>query len=249
MPVVRSREQPPLGVRCKALDPEGAVRIRGSDALVPLPRRQHSHPGARHWIAIAVLDPTGESLPGYADDSDVLEDYEVQNWAKEIATTPLGALPGFPAKIESRDQLIAIVREVIFRCGPQHAAVNNGQFDQYGFIPNSPGLLDIPLPGSGSRPTDGYTEEMVMQAMPSRLSSLGQLGMAWVLSEPTHRSILRSGECEAFSRENSFEAAEIVGSFRSRLDGISEKIYQRNRDLEVPYLYLDPKNIARSTGT
>ena len=77
----------------------------------------------------------------YADDAAVLADWEVQHWAAEIAAADGGALPGFPSRIETRDVLARLLAEIIFRASAQHAAVNNGQYDRYGWPPYSPTAL------------------------------------------------------------------------------------------------------------
>jgi len=85
----------------------------------------------------------------YRDDSDVAADYELQAWASALA----GWIPrGFPSRITSRGQLVSIATEVIFRASAGHASVNNGQYDAYGFLPNSPGAVATGLPGSGDPP-------------------------------------------------------------------------------------------------
>jgi hypothetical protein len=73
------------------------------------------------------------------------------------------------------------------------------------------------------------------------------MGMVWVLSAPTHGSILQSGNAAAFASEVCFEAAEAVAAFRRRLQAISDKVDARNAALDVPYRYLDPLNVSRST--
>jgi hypothetical protein len=42
-------------------------------------------------------------------------------------------------------------------------------------------------------------------------------------------------------------AEDIVGGFRRRLQTISQSIQRRNQALDVPYRFLAPVNISRST--
>ena len=49
--------------------------------------------------------------------------------------------------------------------------------------------------------------------------------------------------------EEHFIEEEVHGyikSLRERLEAISEEIAQRNKNLRVPYIYMDPKNIPNS---
>lgn len=45
---------------------------------------------------------------------------------------------------------ILLAAHLIFCAGPQHAAVNNVQFDAYGWVPNSPAVMHAPLPAEPS---------------------------------------------------------------------------------------------------
>ena len=203
----------------------------------------------------------------YRRDRDVLEDVELQAWLAETAAPDGGDVPGFPARIATRRALIELVTELIFRAGPQHAAVNNGQFDSYGWIPNAPGTFYAPLCHDGHAGHDGHaddgapdraddarerislatSEHRFWRAMPSTRQCIAQMSMVWVLSAPTERSLLHLGESSAFSAAQCFSAHRAVVAFRRRLQSISSAIHRRNERLDVPYWYLDPLNISRST--
>jgi hypothetical protein len=73
------------------------------------------------------------------------------------------------------------------------------------------------------------------------------LAMVWVLSKPTPSTLLASGDSSAFGEGLCPAAAEAVAGFRRRLQQISEDIAHRNEGLSVPYTYLDPVTISRST--
>lgn len=180
-------------------------------------------------------------------DEFVAQDTELQAWLEEVADPDRGNVPGFPAKLDTVEGLVELVTELIFRAGPQHAAVNNGQFDTYGWIPNSPGLVASPLPDTASPEEGHFTEQQFWEALPSRERTLAQTGMVWVLSTPTTRSLVHSGEAPAFHPALLPKADQIIGGFRRQLHTISELIERRNATLDVPYIYLDPMNISRST--
>ena len=104
-----------------------------------------------------------------------------------------------------------------------------------------------PLPDTASPEEGHYTDRQFWQALPSRECTLAQMGMVWVLSTPTTRSLVHSGEAPAFHPALSPKADQIIGGFRRQLHSISERIQRRNDKLDVPYRYLDPMNISRST--
>lgn len=188
----------------------------------------------------------------YRSDHDVVGDAELAAWSDELARRipdfPSSKVSKRPCRIETRAELFGIVSDVIFRASAQHSAVNNGQYDAYGFVPNAPASLFAPIPDPSSSAAEILDERDVLRAMPSLEQSLAQLGMCWVLSQPTHRSLFSSGEAPAFSQHLSLEAYEHVQAFRGRLSTISDDIARRNRGMAIPYTYLDPNNVGRSTG-
>jgi arachidonate 15-lipoxygenase len=184
----------------------------------------------------------------YRNDADVAGDYELQAWAAELADPHGGAIPGFPATIPTVDELIETVTAVIHRMSAAHAAVNNGQFDNYGFVPNSPGQVKGPLPEVLAPKNEGKKGmKTFWRSLPPPAEALAQIGMAWVLSEPTAINLYGAGTDEAFTAEASPASSAAVQAFHRRLDAISHRITDRNRTLRVPYTYLDPRNVACST--
>lgn len=183
----------------------------------------------------------------YVTDEDVRRDPELQAWAREISDPAAGQVRGFPTGIATREQLFDIASNVIFRASAQHAAVNNGQFGAYGWVPNAPVAFYRALPDRA--PEEGrpmLTQKDYYRALPDRARTFGQTGMVWLLSEPTTHSLLRAGEQPAFTREHCFAAYEIVGQFRRRLKTITDAIDLRNDAIGYEYNFLKPQNISRS---
>lgn len=183
----------------------------------------------------------------YRNDEDVRNDLELQSWAREIASPDAGQIRGFPRSLDTRESLFEIAANVIFRASAQHAAVNNGQFSAYGWVPNAPVAMFRELPDH--LPEDGtalFTEKDYYRSLPDRARTFGQTGMVWLLSEPTMRSLLRSGERPAFAPESCQEAYEVVGQFRRQLKAITDAIDARNAEIGFEYNFLKPQNIDRS---
>ena len=218
---------------------------RGVDDPGTLPFYYYRDDGLRVYRALEGYVSSILSL-WYRDDEDVALDTELQAWVAEVSSDE-GGVPGFPRSLHTREALFRLATELLFRAGPQHAAVNNGQFDGYGWIPNMPAMLSGKLPDEPNPEGIYCTEKDFWKAMPSRRSTLAQMGMVWVLSKPTLRTLLHSGESPAFHPSLYAEADEIIGSFRRQLASISDDIQRRNERLDIPYLYLDPMNISRST--
>ena len=183
----------------------------------------------------------------YRDGGDVTGDYELAQFLGEVASPVGGDVPGFPAKVRTPEELFDLVTHLIFRAGPQHAAVNNGQFDTYGEAANGPGRLHGELPDEIHEGQAHYREADFWKALPTREAAVAQMCMVWVLSLPTQSSILHTGQFPDFDPALSFQAVEAIAALRRRLQAISYQIQERNSGLTVPYRYLDPQNVSRST--
>lgn len=178
--------------------------------------------------------------PFYRSDADVAGDTELAGWVSEVASH----MVGFPARLDTCSALCAMLTEIVFRASVQHAAVNNGQFDAYGHVPTSPGALFTPPPSAKA-----YTEADAVAALPRGPAAIAQIGMAWTLSEPTHYGIFGIGDAPAFEARYEPRARDAVAAVRRRLVRFSDEMRQRETTRRVPYEYLDPRNIERSTGT
>ena len=141
---------------CRVYDVQGAnvkenVKKRGVDDKDLLPNYYYCDDGILIWDAIEsyVTEIIGIF---YKTDDDVKEDTEVQSWAEDVhfhAFPGYDGIPhghGFPDKMESCEDLIRYCTLIIFTGSAQHAAVNFGQFDLYGFVPNAPFALRQPPP-------------------------------------------------------------------------------------------------------
>jgi hypothetical protein len=219
---------------------------RGVERAEILPFYYYRDDGLQVYDAISKY-VSGMLRLWYGSDGDVAADYELQSWAQELASPEAGAVPGFPGSLGSRQELFELVADLIFRAGPQHAAVNNGQFDAYGWVPNSPAVMHAPLPAEPSPEQGHFSEKGFWHAMPRWSTATSQINMVWVLSAPTRRTLLHAGESPAFHPALCPEAEDVVGGFRRRLTTISQNIQRRNQTLDIPYRFLDPVNISRST--
>ena len=129
----------------------------------------------------------------YKNDKEVKGDEELQNWAKEVH----GAFPksdrapeghGFPDKIKSREELINYCTLIIFNGSAQHAAVNFGQYEIYGFVPNAPFTLCKPPPTEKGKTT--FAD--ILETLPNLFTAGLSAGLVFSLSQysPDEVSVL-----------------------------------------------------------
>lgn len=85
----------------------------------------------------------------FADSSEKLaNDYEVQNWVKEMSKPHSEEGCGIAEMYEQLDdveQLVSLCTTIISTCSIAHAG-SFQQYDAYGFVPNYPGVLKKPPP-------------------------------------------------------------------------------------------------------
>ena len=121
----------------------------------------------------------------YESDADVKEDTEVQDWADDIHSN---AFPGyynascghgFPKEMESRADLIHYCTLIMFTGSAQHAAINFGQFDIYGYAPNSPFALRKPPPTEKGV----STLVTILDSLPTILNSCLTSGLVFALAQ------------------------------------------------------------------
>lgn len=171
-------------------------------------------------------------------------------WVQQTKLTPdplptYPRVPGFPPQIgagtesgslTSVQQLIDIATQIIFTCGPQHAAVNFSQFDYVGYVPNAP----LALYG---RPD---TTASAQQLLPAADQDLAQMELSFALSG-IRWGTLGSSELMQFLDAGDRQA---LAQFQADLTAIEVEINARNQQRfaasGVEYPYLLPSRIPNS---
>ncbi|CAI9737991.1 allene oxide synthase-lipoxygenase protein [Octopus vulgaris] len=180
----------------------------------------------------------------YADENDVDNDWEIQNWIESMAVGhENGGVQGLPMKdgkghVSSKEELKDILAVIIFTCSVTHAAVNFLQYEEYGFPANYPSMLRSPLL-KDKRPK---TEKDIIAALPNKATTFDVLTLTHVFSQKGTNSL---GDFETQYIYDP-KAVGCVKVFQSDLKRIGDGIRKRNRTLEVPYDVLDPANIPNS---
>ena len=133
------------------------------------------------------------------------------------------------------------MQQVLYTVSAEHGAVNNGQWDQFGYIPNTPGSLFMPPPTTKHM----TNEARLTYAFPNFDAAVEQMAMVHMLSAPA-LTPLGSYPDQFFVSSRPAELA--VDRFRSRLDDITFAIDHRNNALapDDRYTYLLPSDVGRS---
>ncbi|XP_068580797.1 hydroperoxide isomerase ALOXE3-like isoform X2 [Cebidichthys violaceus] len=178
----------------------------------------------------------------YPSDSEVRKDTELQEWISEIFTHGFlgNKASGFPASFDTVEEVIKFITMLIFTVTVQHAAVNNGQFDNYSWGPNGSLLLRKPPPT-----TKGQSSmKTILETLPDVGETVSFAALFWLLSEK-YTDVVPMG---TYPEERFHELApkQMIKEFQAQLSDLSEAISTRNLQLEIPYLYLNPTEIENS---
>ena len=159
------------------------IKDRGVDNTSQLPGYHYHDDGIKIWDAIeAYVSRIINQF--HADDAAVSGDKELQNFAQDVLTNGFpgygeNAVNGrdFPRSITTKADLIEIITLIMFTGSAQHAAVNFGQYDHYGFTPNSPFIMHLPPPTK-----KGEAYEQLMKALPNEEETQQTIGLIHLLS-------------------------------------------------------------------
>ncbi|KAM7010194.1 arachidonate 12-lipoxygenase, 12R-type-like [Tautogolabrus adspersus] len=216
------------------------IAARGLEAV---PNYYYRDDGLKLW------DITHSFVQGilsyyYKSDAEVEQDSELQKWISDIFVQGFlsNADTGIPQNFTTVAEMVKFVTMVIFTCSIQHAAVNSGQFDYGGWMPNAPSSLQLPPPT-----TKGTTSEATMlQTLPDVNVTVNGMSTLWLLSKQS-TDFVPFGQFpeEHFSEEI---PCKLIQDFQGKLEVESVTIEVRNKSLEVPYTYMDPTKEENSVA-
>ncbi|MCC5638571.1 lipoxygenase [Nostoc sp. CHAB 5844] len=175
----------------------------------------------------------------YKTSQDLSEDYELQNWARELVAQDGGRVKGMPEKIETIDQLIQIITVVVFTCAPFHSALNFSQYEYMAFVPNMPYAAYHPTPES-----KGVDMQTIMKILPPFKQAADQVMWTHILTS-YHYDKLGYYD-EEFTDPL---AQELVVQFQQNLHDTERQIEIRNQTRPIPYNFLKPSQIINSINT
>ncbi|KAA0709032.1 Arachidonate 5-lipoxygenase [Triplophysa tibetana] len=153
-----------------------AIHARGMENT---PKYYYRDDGMKIWDAInGFVDQVIKIY--YESDETVQKDVEIQEFVKDVSVYGMLDSDGkkFPQSLNTREELIEYLTAIIFNASAQHAAVNFGQFEYYGWIPNSPSTMRKPPP----QEKDSVDLNFIMDTLPDRGCSRDLVGIAWDLT-------------------------------------------------------------------
>ncbi|CAI8046595.1 Polyunsaturated fatty acid 5-lipoxygenase [Geodia barretti] len=222
------------------------VKARGVQDSSLLPFYHYRDDGIKIWDALTTYVNSIIDL-SYHDDKSVKEDKELQSFAHDIHNNGFPAYDGsylnghdFPPSISTKAEIVEICTLIMFTGSAQHAAVNFGQYTYYSFVPNAPLTLHHPPPAEKGK----LTFKQLMDALPNEEGTQNMITVTSLLSKYSSDEIfVGTYPAELVVEKEAKAAAE---NLRKTLEKITVEIEERNKALEVPYIYLLPKKIPNS---
>uniref|UniRef100_A0A3Q3M8G7 Lipoxygenase domain-containing protein n=2 Tax=Mastacembelus armatus TaxID=205130 RepID=A0A3Q3M8G7_9TELE len=131
---------------------------------------------------------------------------------------------------------------VIFTCSAQHAAVNSGQYDFCGWMPNTPSSLQLPPPTKKGK----TSKEKMLQTFPDVNVTVKSMATVWLLSKHSSDSVYLGQYPEGHFSEDT--PCKLIKAFQGQLKVLSAAIKARNESLEIPYTFMDPAEVENSVS-
>ena len=170
------------------------AKERGVDDHEKLPGYYYRDDGVKVWNAIKKF-VEGIVDEFYSTDEEVKNDSEVQSWSEDVYTNafPGSFAPdfeksndhGFPSELTTKKELAEYCTLIIFTGSAQHASINFGQYDIYGFVPNAPATLRQPPP---SKKGDADYNRL-LNTLPGIKDTTTQIAVANLLSQYSHDEV------------------------------------------------------------
>ncbi|KAK3873952.1 hypothetical protein Pcinc_021076 [Petrolisthes cinctipes] len=172
-------------------------------------------------------------------------DWELRWWREELVKARdqngvgLQNVPGNSEEgFTTVDEVIDVVTVIISTCSLGHAAANFQQYEQYGFVPNYPGILLSGIP----KEKKNFTEQDIMAMLPDKRMTLDIMVITKLLSSRGTNS-LGNFEMQYLYDPIGVKAAE---EFQKDLKKLSLDMKKSNIDRQWKFDWLDPEIVPNS---
>jgi len=213
-----------------------------------LPNYHHRDDAIKLWDA--TYDYIKEMVDlFYLTDADVIEDWELQAWVKDVFTNGFGKMKdlskpslGFPSSLSNKDDLKIYLHKIVYTGTARHSFASMYTFEYVKFIPNMPVLMLGSLPTEADR--GKVTLEKVLGSLPPLAHAYQMNVIGEILAHHYADEVcLNETPTWMFVGKDTFER------FQKKLDKIEEEIVERNKLLDIPYTVLQPSKITSGIST
>lgn len=219
--------------------PDKIFSVRGVEQLAAYPFRDDT---LLLWKAIKDF-VTGYVAIYYINDHSVSTDRELKAWVDELGSAQHGNLPGFPAALNTRDQLVEVVAQMIYTAGPLHASVNYGQYPFAGFAPSVAAAIYKAAP---TRDDLIDKETQYLEWLPPLDVALYTVSFVYLLSSVQFDVLGHYASNPQHPHFPHRPAQKALEAFQAALAQAEVTIHQRNLERPIPYLFQLPSRVPNS---
>lgn len=197
----------------------------------------------------------------YASDQVVQNDVELQTWWTEVRTVGHGDkkdAPGWPT-LNSVESLAYTLTTIAWVASCHHAAVNFGQYNYGGYMPNKPSLTRKFIPEAGTADWDQLQtnpERFYLDSISNESQATSVMATIEILS--THALDEEYlGQRLTPNWSNDPRVLSAFAKFSGKMDDVEDLIHSRNADtslknrcgaIQLPYELLLPTSSPGLTG-
>jgi len=221
--------------------PDKIFSLRGVDQLAAYPFRDDT---LLLWQAIKDF-VTAYVAIYYTNDHAVSADRELKAWVDELGSARYGNLPGFPETLNTRDQLVEVVAQMIYTAGPLHASVNYGQYPFAGFAPSVAAAIYKAAP---TRDDLIDKEAQYLDWLPPLDVALYTLSFVYLLSSIQFDALGHYASNPQYPHFAHRPAQKALEAFQAALAQAEITIHQRNLERPIPYLFQLPSRVPNSVS-
>jgi arachidonate 15-lipoxygenase len=216
-----------------------ALKHRGVDDQALLPDYPYRDDALLVWESIHSWVKAYLSVY-YHSDSDVINDSELQAWAKELVAQDGGRVVGFgeDGKISTLAYLIDAATMIIFTASAQHASVNFPQNQIMSYVPAAALAGYAPAPTQ----TTGATEADFFAMLPPISEAKLQLQTGFLLGSVYYTTL--GGYDRHYFTDDRIK--KPLQNFQDSLKAVESTIKARNESRVQSYEYLLPSKIPQS---
>ncbi|CAK9226351.1 unnamed protein product [Sphagnum troendelagicum] len=212
------------------------------------------------WVAIETWYTDFVDI-AYANDAEVVRDVELQNWWTEVRTVGHADkkdAPGWP-ELNSKKNLVQICVTIAWVASCHHAAVNFGQYQYAGFMPNHPTCMRRLIPEENTvdwNELQAHPKKFYFETVSSQAQAITVMTTIQILSNHAYDEEYLGQRNEA-NWTNDEKILTAFKKYHTNITKVDELIKGRNADktlknryspVQLEYELLRPHSEGGLTG-
>jgi arachidonate 15-lipoxygenase len=178
----------------------------------------------------------------YTSDAEIVEDGELQAWARELVDPAGGAVRGMlpDGRLDTRRKLVEVLAQVIFTAGPGHASQHFSSNHYYRYAPAFPASAYAPPPWSDDR----AHRARLCNTLPPAVHASNQVRY----NTFTNLQYDRFGDYHRYRLGRTAEARQPIERLQAALCEVESAIRARQEQRLLPYEFLLPSRVPNSAN-